>query len=102
MEDTLPQEPTLRDVMRELQIQGNDIRQVKEHLTGNGKPETGLNHRVPVLESRVEGLEEAHKGVTKWVIGLVTAAGISLVGFVWNKSIEKHDSKEGQASVDRR
>lgn len=35
MEDTLPHEPTLRDVMRELQNQGNDIRLVKEHLTGN-------------------------------------------------------------------
>lgn len=61
-----------------------------------------MNHRVPVLESKVTSLEDSHKGVTKWIVGLVTAAGVALVGFIWNKTIEKQDSKEGQANVDRR
>lgn len=86
----LPQEPTLRDVMREIQFLGSDLKQVKEHLTGNGEPEKGLNYRVPQLEREVSSMKDAHSGVVKWVAGLATAGILGMASWVWSVVTGKH------------
>jgi len=86
----LPQEPTLRDVMREIQFLGSDLKQVKEHLTGNGEPEKGLNYRVPQLEREVSSMKDAHGGVVKWVAGLATAGILGIVSWLWSVVTGKH------------
>ncbi len=76
-------EPTLRDAMFLMQQIQTDVRQVKEHLTGNGEPEKGLNHRVPILESHVKELQETQRSAVKWLVGSVTAAFFALVATGW-------------------
>jgi len=80
----LQQEPTLRDVMREIQFLGSDLKQVKEHLTGNGEPEKGLNYRVPQLERKLDEIKGTQAGVAKWIAGLATAGIVGMLSWLWS------------------
>ena len=80
-------EPTLRDVWTEVRQMRSDVVQVKEHLTGNGEPEKGLNYRVPLLEKEVQSMKANNASAWGWIKATGTAALLALGGWVWTKIV---------------
>lgn len=80
-------EPTVRDVLNEVRAMRRDVVLVKEHLTGNGEPEKGLNFRVPALEREVEGIKNNNASAWGWIKATGTAALLALGGWVWTKIV---------------
>lgn len=78
-------EPTIRDVWNEIRQMRSDVVRVKEHLTGNGEPEKGLNYRVPAMEKELRAIQADSAASWGWIKAVGTAAMLALGGWVWTK-----------------